>query len=205
MNKTTIFIIGLLNLIWVSTSTANSPSFTSYPEDISNGNWIIKNVNPGKNYYEKLIVKNLENETIQLNLKFNEFIENNKNIQLLENQKYLNIGNWISPTSQTIQLLPYETKRISFEIKIPKQTLEKQYQGAFLISKQLSQNNSFNINTRIGNRIYLNVTNNNLLENNIFNLPISKTNLLFIFISILMLGYSLFHSKRLIKNKNYER
>lgn len=200
MNKTIIFIIGLLNFIWCNISIASSPNFIVHPKDTSNGNWIVKSVNPSKDYNQTLIVKNLENKATKLNLEFLEFTEDNGHIQLLENQKYKNIGNWITPTNAVIQLSPNEQKQINFKIKIPNNVSRQQYQGAFLVSKNTEDVSTLNIKTRIGNRIYLNVTDNIILENNVLNIPISETNLAFILIGFILIGYPLFYSKRLIKN-----
>jgi len=180
----------------------NQAIFTTYPTNTVNHNqWIIKDINPGQTQQESITVKNLTDQNIVINLAVKETKGDKKNTQIIEQQPFQNIGNWIKLEQNSITLIPQEIRKIPFSISTPFNTKPGEYQGTILASYTSNTESAFQINTRIGNRIYLNVTKNHELQSNTINLNISPIQIFLIIISSLGLVFGLMKSNKKISNK----
>lgn len=160
--------------------------FTSYPSNtIDHNKWIVRDVNPGENYEEYLTVKNLSDKNIKVKLNTVETTGPKENIRVLDNQEPKNIGNWIGLENQFIELQANQKKDLKISISIPEKAATGEYQAAVFATYTDESNRNLNTTTRIGNRIYLNVTNNHSLYTNTFSPNINITQLSLIIFSIL--------------------
>jgi uncharacterized membrane protein len=205
MKHRILYILALLLLV-PSLAQAQSLMFTSYPSHTrENNKWIIRDVNPGENYQELLTLENLSDQEIQLHTSVLETSGSTEKIKLLENQPFRNIGKWITTEKNTFTLTPFEKKEIKININIPKDTALGKYQAAVMVSGTNKTGTSLNLSTRIGNRIYLNVTDSSVLQTNTFSLQISIWQILLITISSLGLLYSLMPKKLIKIRQNHDR
>ncbi|MBD3270698.1 hypothetical protein GF376_04175 [Candidatus Peregrinibacteria bacterium] len=201
MIKKNFLYILISFLLMTQTAIVSAQVFTTYPSKPYQGNkqWIVKNVNLGKNYQEKITVRNLTERTISLTLEFKESTGTKENFKIIEHEEFKSIGNWINFETYEIQLKPFEKKQIEMDIKIPKTAREKEYQGVILITHtDKAQNSKMNIATRIGNRVYLNVTKNSELQTNITNLTVTPLQISLILIALAGIAYG-------IKKNKYEQ
>jgi len=190
-----IFSIGISQV--QAQDVENRAVFTTYPTNTINHNqWIIKDINPGQTQQESITIKNLTNQNITLNLSIKETSGNRENTKIIEQLPYKNIGNWLKLEQSSINLSPLEIKNIPFTISVPTDTKLAEYQGTILVSYIDSNSSDLQIATRIGNRIYLNVTNNKDLQSNTINLFVSPLQIFLIIISALGLSYGLFKSNK---------
>ena len=176
------YLIIFLALIISNIAICNENTFTIYPQNpgTENKNWIKKSVNPGKEINEKLILENSSNEAISLKLEVREFTAE-KEFKIIESETYKNIGNWIKLNETRVSLEPGEKKVVKASISPPENTETKEYHAVILASEEKNDNGTINIVTRIGVRIYLNVTNAKIEEKNI--LQLSTTQIIIISIS----------------------
>lgn len=183
----TILIILALTIIGGTLCLANSGAvFTAYPSHTVNHNkWIVRDVNPGEKYEEYLTIKNLSNKNISIKLNTFETSGTSENIKILENETPKNIGKWIGLENQTVELKANEKKEVKIILSIPNQAAIGQYQAAVFATYTEESSKNLKTTTRIGNRIYLNVTNDTSLYTNTFNPKINPLQLsLIIFSSI---------------------
>lgn len=193
--KISYTLIGLL--LCAPLAQASSAVFTTYPSHTLNNNkWIIRDVNPGQSYQEEITAENLQNYPITLTLQVIESSGSKENIRLLENQPNQNIGNWIQPEINSIDLAAHQKQNIKINIIIPNKTELGEYQAVILTTNTDKNKGNLNIATRIGNRIYLNVTNNPILQTNIFSTNISVIQITFITLSVIAILYGIRPNKR---------
>ncbi len=182
----------IISLTGANLAQAQSMSFTSYPSHTKNQNkWIIRDVNPGQSYREYLTVENLTDQPIDLEIKTVETSGSKEAIKLLENQPPRNIGNWLKPGTMKVSLGNKEKKEIPIDIIVPENTALGEYQGAILVSHLTENPSQLNLSTRIGNRIYLTVTDNPNLQTNTFSLQIENWQVIVIGLSLTGLVYGL--------------
>jgi hypothetical protein len=168
--------------------------FTIYPAHthFGNRNWIIINAAPGTSTNEKLVLENLSKKQQEINL----LVRGAK----VENGKFIaedliptdGAGTWIKPERANYNLNPLQKITIPVQITIPRDAEEKQYTAVIFAAKKDPAGPSLNIVTRIGVRIYLNVTTNAALYTNIFTAPEYKS-AFFLAISSLGLIGSVLH------------
>ena len=164
----------------------NGAVFTSYPSNTADHNkWIVRDVNPGEKYEEYLTIKNLSDKKIEIKLNTVETSGSKEEIRILDNQTPKNIGNWINLEKETVELNANEKKEVKIVLAIPSQVQLGEYQAAVFATYTDHLSNNLNTTTRIGNRIYLNVTNNQSLYTNTFNPKINITQLALIIFSII--------------------
>ncbi len=189
--KKALYIL-VFSLIGAQTLLAQEIPFTTFPTHTENHNkWIIRDVNPGSSYDESITVKNLSDYTISLKLETIEFSENGEKINLREGVPPEDIGKWISFNEQKLSLQPHEKKELSLKISIPEKTALGKYQAAVMVSHSSGEEGQLNLSTRIGNRIYLNVTDSKLLQTNTVNYWNPSLQIFLILASLLGLYYGL--------------
>jgi uncharacterized membrane protein len=197
-----ILILFILSIQIVSAVSApadvseknSEPVFTTYPTYVHQGNkqWIISDANPAKKYFDEITVENLTDHQIALKIEFRESEGTEENFKIIESADYQNIGNWIKLEKSEIILQPYEKQPLKIEINIPENTEAKKYQGTILVSNtQKATNSDLNIATRIGNRVYLNVTNNSDIQTSFSNFEISPEQIVLILISLFGIAFAL--------------
>jgi hypothetical protein len=171
--------------------------FTTYPTNTEHHNsWIIKDVNPGQQQKESITVKNLTDQPIQLSISFREMEGDRQNAKIIENENFKNIGNWIKLDQTSVNLAPNQSQKIGFTIQTPGDTKLGEYQGTILVSYFNNNQPPLNLVTRIGNRIYLNVTDSKILESNTTNLEITPLQIALIILSSLGIIYGLKNNKK---------
>jgi uncharacterized membrane protein len=136
--------------------------FTIYPTYAHEGNksWIITSAMQGDTVTEYVNLENLSGETQKISLNFKEASAQKDNFVIFENPDFRTMGNWISFNKEAYILAPGEKIKIPVEIQIPKNVKADKYYGAIFAVKEATDTNNKNIEivTRIGVRIYLDVT-----------------------------------------------
>jgi len=201
-----IFYILILSLIGANLALADDPVFTTYPTHTTGGNkWLVRDVRAGESYEESLTVKNLSIQPITLNLQVLETSGTQKEIKVLDNQPFRNIGNWLKPEVDAVNLAANEQKEIKLKISVPQDAKEGEYQAAVMVSHLAKSSTGIDFNTRIGNRVYLTVTHAVVLQTNTFNLQVSIWQIALIVLSLLGLFYGLKPLKLTNQKKPYDR
>lgn len=203
--KTIIFITTFL--IGATSAYANEANFTVYPTYMhqDNKNWIIGSVQQGKDYNDLVTLENLTDKKQKIALTIREATNNNNEFNVVENETFKDIGHWIVLPQNYYNLGPKEKMKIPFQIKIPNDVPTGKYQAVIYAANEQSASSQLKIVTRIGVRIYLDVTAPNLFEANIFTSTNYKNNLFFILSLvgvISALGYNLIQH---FENKKYEK
>jgi uncharacterized membrane protein len=200
-----ILYILIISLSGANLVHAQSMSFTSHPSHTRNQDkWIVRDVNPGQSYREYLTVENLTGQPLELQTKIVETSGSKDNIKLLENQPDKNIGAWIKTEDDLISLQSYEKKEIPVEITIPENADLGEYQAAILISHVSNSPDRLNLSTRIGNRVYLNVTHSQNLQTNTFSLQVSGWQIALIGLSLTGLVYGLRPQKAIKQTTHHD-
>lgn len=188
-------------LFWTNTALAAGSMFTVYPTyPKENTSWIVRDVNKGSQYNEHLTIENLSEEEISLSILSKKTTGSPDNIQIEKTKT----AEWIKPSVTEIKLGAKEKKQIDINISIPENAQIGEYQGAIIVNHQSTEKNQLNISTEIGNRFYLNITDNTNLMTNTFSPPNINLHLLLIFLSIAGILYGLPIKKltsQLIKNE----
>lgn len=201
-----IFYILALSLITAPLAFAQADnSFTTYPANRVNENkWIVRDVNAGHQYEESITVENLSERPIELRLEIIESAGDRNNIRLLENQYSNSLSKWIKPEQSIIHLNPREKKDIILKLDIPTNQNLGEYQAVALVSHSQKNSDNLNISTRIGTRIYLNVTDQKILQTNSFNPSINPGHWTLIILSIGGIIYGLIPLRQLNQKPSYE-
>jgi uncharacterized membrane protein len=201
-----IFYILALSLITAPLAFAQADnSFTTYPANRVNENkWIVRDVNAGHQYEENITVENLSERPIELRLEIIESAGDRNNIRLLENQYSNSLSKWIKPEQSIIHLNPREKKDIILKLDIPTNQNLGEYQAVALVSHSQKNSDNLNISTRIGTRIYLNVTDQKILQTNSFNPSINPGHWTLIILSIGGIIYGLIPLRQLNQKPSYE-
>jgi uncharacterized membrane protein len=201
-----IFYILALSLITAPLALAQvDNSFTTYPTNTVNQNkWIVRDVNPGHQYEENITVENLSNQPIELQLEVIESAGDRNNIRLLENQFTSSLSQWIKPEHNRIHLSALEKKDIALQFNIPANQKLGEYQAVALVSHSQKDADNLSISTRIGNRIYLNVTDKQVLQTNSFTPTINPAHWTLIILSIGGIIYGLLPLRQLNQKPSYE-
>ena len=191
MKNKILIILAIITICAQTASAASIGAFTTYPSFTDNQNkWIIRDANPGQITEDYITVENLSDETITLNLDIRELKGTRNKPEIIESSKHQNIGNWTKLEQNQITLTPHEKKKIKVTIQIPTRIHLGQYQEVVLVSHASSSESNVDIKTRIGDRIYLNITDNTDLQDNTQNLIITPTQL----ILIILASFGLFAS-----------
>ena len=169
MKKFLLYILTMTVIIIPTTAGAQEAVFTTFPSySTDHSTWIVRDVNPGKNYVEYLTLQNLTEIPVTLEIAIIESSGDQNNIKLLENTAPQHAGLWIRPEPDTVTLQGGEKQQIRLSINVPANTTPGDYQAVAMISPKNHDDRQIKINTRIGNRIYLNVTESNQLYSNTF-------------------------------------
>lgn len=169
MNKPLLYIPSILALLLPAVACAENGLFTTFPSyTTDHSTWIVRDVNPGATYEEYITLQNLTEHKIDLEINIIESTGEKTNIKLLEDEQPKNAGLWIAPETNNVELNKLESRQIKLIISIPDNITPGEYQTVALVSEKLSGKPQLQINTRIGNRIYLNVTPSNDLKTNTF-------------------------------------
>lgn len=188
------------SIFWANSALAAESMFTVYPTyPKENSNWIIRDVNRGNNYSEYLTLENLSEKEITLQITSRETSGTFENIKINKNAK----AEWIQPSMNEITLSAKEKKNMEINIHIPEDAKIGEYQGAILVNNPTKTKDQFNISTEIGNRFYLNITDNKNLITNTFSPPNINLHLVLILLSIAGILYGIPIKKltsQLIKN-----
>lgn len=175
--------------------SAETGDFTIYPAKHAgeNPDWIVRTVEKGSTTEEKVIVENLTDKPLSLNLlvrnantQDNKFLPDDENISQ-------NLPAWTSVDSETVTLAPSEKKEIPVTFTVPQNTENGQYAGAILAAKSDKNPQNINIVTRIGVRVYLDVTDPKPLMASIFTSPQYSATLFFILSLMALLGSLLYN------------
>lgn len=200
MIKTLLIILSLTAIGGQLCLAASEPVFTSYPSNTVNQNkWIIRDVNPGDSYEEYITIKNLSSQDIQVQLSVVETSGPKESVKVLDNQAPKNIGNWIKLENQSVQLKANEKKQVKLSLEIPDQTEQGDYQAAVFTTYTDQTSTNLTTTTRIGNRVYLNVTDKKTLYTNTFDPKLSVSQSTIIIFSVLGIILSLVSFK--LENK----
>jgi hypothetical protein len=136
--------------------------FTIYPAYAHEGNksWIITGAAQGESATEYVMLENLSGEKQKISLVFKEASPQKDNFVISENPNFKTMGNWISFNKEPYILAPGEKIKIPVEIAIPETVKADKYYGAIFAVKEAADTNNKNLEivTRIGVRIYLDVT-----------------------------------------------
>lgn len=196
-----IFYILTLCLITAPVTMGQSISaFTTYPtKTINQDKWIVRDVNPGRHYREQITIENLSDENIELKIDIVESTGGRENIRLLENSTYQPIKQWIKSEQDIVKLSPFEKKNINLNIQVPGNQELGEYQAVALVSQTSEKSGNLKISTRIGNRIYLNVTDQKILQTNTFNSEINPPQITLIILSLIAITYSFMPAKKPVK------
>ena len=181
-NKTLITGILIYSLLCGNlTAYAAAGGFTAYPSRTHDGNksWIITRAEPGKTAEESITLENLSDEIRQISLEVKEARTENGKFTPISGQ-FENIGNWISVPQDSYILEPHRKMIIPVSIAVPADTPDDSYNAAIFAVQKEKNDNGLNIVTRIGVRVYLNVSNDGAGFINIFNSPAYKGSFFFV-------------------------
>jgi hypothetical protein len=205
MKTMRLYITASLAISLLLTATASGESglfgrFTTYPSRTeNNAAWIVRDVNPGKTYREFITLENLTDNNLTLQTKIIESSGNRPQIELIENSPPQNAGLWIKTEEQKTLLARREKKQIALTIEIPQNTAPGEYQAVAMVS-EIGENNrnpsGMNINTRIGNRIYLTVTDRKDLQSNTFGPEDYQLQIALILLSLGGIAYGTYTNKQ---------
>ncbi len=147
-------------LLWNIPAYAASGDFTIYPSYTHEGNksWIITEAVRGETVNESVTLENLSGKTQYISVFFREAIPRNENFIISEDTDFSDIGNWTTLTESSYTLTAGEKKKIPFEIIVPSDAAEGEYHGAVFAAIESPENDNLKVVTRIGVRVYLNVT-----------------------------------------------
>lgn len=169
--------------------------------------WLIYELKPGESFEDKVFVQNRSFKKITLRIYAQDAANNSKdkNFQIYnENQtptdkQFLN--NWITLEKNEIVLAPGEGKEIKFIIKIPPDAQKKEYAGVIFAhldpggksneEADISKNQSVttvSTGIRIGERIYLTVTDNPDMPKRYKPIPSGSVITQYMFFSIVIIG-----------------
>lgn len=176
----TVFGIFSISNITFASSPISITKSTPDPNS-KNNTWFIFNQSSGSTIEDEVVIKNLGNETINVQV-FATDSENNKAgrfIPKLNSQPQENIGKWTTITKPTVEIPAKTSTKVAFKIDIPNNITPGEYTGG-IIAKELKRNSCDNqkdcqtnstITTQVGNRVYLTVSGkdnkNNLTWNSI--------------------------------------
>jgi hypothetical protein len=136
----------------------NRGNFTIYPtyRHGDNTSWIVRDIQNGSTIKEFVTVENLtaEAQTVQLAVTSAHETDSSFNI---DEESITGIGSWATLPQSSITLEPFASAKIPVEIAIPDNTPLEEFSGAVLASQTNSSNETLNIVTRIGVRMYLTV------------------------------------------------
>jgi hypothetical protein len=185
----------IIIVIALSTNTvfASESTFTIYPTyPTENSTWIVRDVNPNQNYKEYLTLENLSNESIQINLAFHKTSGTKENITIQEETNPGEEAPWIKPGANQVNLAPHAKKNIEINIAVPTNITNGQYQGAIMATLSPNKGEGLQISTRIGSRIYLNITTNQELQANTLAPPNNSLHILLIVLSLMGIAFGTF-------------
>jgi uncharacterized membrane protein len=183
----------------------NYSGFTIYPSYMhdNNTNWITLDTEQGAEIKDYVTVENLSAEKQTINLEIKNADNTGSSFTISESENGLTA--WINLQNSTVTLEPYESKKIPFEMKIPKNAEVKNYTGAILAAKTTANPDSLNIVTKIGVRMFINVTEPKPVQANIFT---SRTfaNSIFYFLSLFAVLASIFYTLiNYLDQRKYEK
>lgn len=155
-------IISLSLLIGINTTLAENSNgtFTVYPSYMHDGNnqWLILNAFPGDHIKDYVTIENLTAEKQTISLQANTANQTEKGYIINEKTNESDFSSWIIFEKNEYTLEPFQKIKAPMEITVPDSAQIKKYSGAILGSRSIKNENGLNIVTRIGTRLYLNVT-----------------------------------------------
>lgn len=197
MKKLALIIIGVL-LSVPQVFAQNLGTFTIYPSYQHEGNsqWIIREINSGKQYEDSITVENLTDEKITLALEVFNGLGDEKNFKIDENNRADSISKWTSLEENNVTLAAHEKRKIKIKFIIPTGIKEQKYSGAILASLSKSEENNVKIVSRIGTRVYLTINNHREIQNNVLNNDFNNISLAISALALLGIIYTLKPSKK---------
>jgi hypothetical protein len=200
-----ILLLLITTSLGATLARASGGGFTLHPTYFHQGNagWIIKKTAAGSQFRDFLTVENLSNDEQKISLIVREADTKGTQFIPLESTHYKNIGRWTNLPEAELLLAPHEKRNISFEIKVPKNAAERQYQGVIYAVKKERNKQNVTIVTRIGVRIYLDVTTPGILTNTLFQTSAYKNSFFFILSLAGVLGSLMYNIINHIENKKY--
>ncbi len=202
MKKLLLYILTTL-IIGTPLAWAVEPVFTTFPSYEHQGNkqWLLIDTAPGQTINDSFKIQNLSSEPISVNIEFYETTGSKEKITILENREFKNLGQWTTLQNKSLSLDPFQTAQIGVQFKIPQNTKSGEYQGVILVSNlQPDHSDQLNIETRLGNRVYLNVKPNTELQTNSLNTNISPIQIGLIIAAIIGIVISLSLKKNTNEN-----
>lgn len=212
MKKTSLIIGTMISSLVLGTMVAHASDdqfgkFTVHPSYTHQGNksWIIQDIANGSSVKDSLTLENLSDQEQKISLIVREATNEKGKFTPVESEKYTGLGLWTKLSENQVTLAPREKKKIPFEISVPENSFEKEYNGVIYALKEDSNDQNIKIVTRIGVRIYIHVVAPSTLQTNIFNSSLYKSSFFFILSLIGLtasIGYNLIH---IIENKKYAK
>ena len=215
--KKTIITIGILLTILLIGGPAvtahphpeetESSDFTIHPSYMhgDNTHWIIRNAEQGSKITDFVTIENLSSQKHTFNLEIKGAEEQESSFVINDADLQNDLIKWSSLPESTVTLEPYESKKISFELTIPEAADIKNYTGAILASRKYANPNTINIVKRIGVRMFINITEPQPIQANIFSSR-AYVNTMFFFLSLFGVMASIFYTLiNYLDQRKYEK
>jgi hypothetical protein len=203
--------LAVLALAIQTTMLAAAPAYafggdyTVYPSYTHNGNksWIITDIAGGRTTTEFINLENLSDKNETVKLEFLEATNTDNKFIPVESAKYKNLGTWITMEINTYTLAPRQKIQVPVTISVPEKTTIGEYDGVIYANREEISAQNIRLVTRLGIRMYINVTSGNVLGADIFNSTGYK-GALFLTLSSVALAGSLFYNViHYLENKKY--
>ena len=192
MRKNILIILGFTLIYTQVAVAANNNLFTSYPSFTKDHNkWIVRDANPGQITEDFITLENLSDQTMTLNLDVKELEGTQEKPKIIENKQYQNIGNWTKTEDKQVTLSAHQKSKVKITLRIPANATPGAYQEVILVSHTSKQKTNLDVATRIGNRIYLNITTQKELQTNTQNFNITTLQIALIILASLGILISL--------------
>lgn len=178
MKRIIPIILGLTLLTTQVAAASSDNTFTTYPSFTKHRNkWIVRDVNPGQTTEDYITVENLSDHSLTLDLNVKELSGTEEKPKIIENQNFQNIGNWTKLESNQLTLSAHQKSQVKIVFQIPENAPLGSYQEVVLASHTADQGTNLGVATRIGNRLYINVTDQKVLQANTQNLNVTPLQL----------------------------
>lgn len=209
MKKTalTLSIMALVAWLNVMPARAATGDFTIYPtyKHGNNSSWLILNMEEGEHFTDSVTIENLTNQEQNLKLEIHDATEENGTFVLQEDKNQKKLGGWMSIETDNITLKPHEKRKIPVAFNIPKNVPNQEYTASILASKTEKNAQNILITTRIGVRVYTNITAPQSLQANIFNSSQYNETAFFLFSFMGVLGAIFYNIIHYQESKKYAK
>ncbi len=158
-----IFLVFVISSFFLSLSTFAMGGIGGRPEhplDKENPDWFIYKLKPGESYSDTLVITNNSDKEWIIDIYPADSVKSSGGGFALKQrkEKMVEMGSWVTLKQNKVQLKPYESAKIGFDIHIPKNIDVGEYTGAILFEKRTPENETkkggVKINVRTGVRIY---------------------------------------------------